>query len=108
MYHSADSTLLRLACIHTCMHAAGRQTALMLNPTCLLPDQDAAGNPHYAIPPLDSDKNWKWRKLAFMAGVNSRPSAQKYIDVLSGSFDAELAALGADGANFSLWDTINR
>lgn len=70
--------------------------------------QDAGGNPHYAIPPLDSDRKWKERKLAFMAGINSRASAQKYIDVLSGDFDAELAKLGADGSNFSLWDAINR
>lgn len=43
-----------------------------------------------------------------MEGVNSRTSAQKYIDVLCGSFNAELAKLGADGSEFSLWDCINR
>jgi hypothetical protein len=61
----------------------------------------------YAIPPLDSEQNWARRKKVFMEAVNSRAAAEKYLAGMDATFDAVLSKLGADGADFSMWDVIN-
>ena len=61
----------------------------------------------YAIPPLDSEQNWAWRKKVFMEAVNSREAAEKYLAGMDATFEATLSKLGADGAQFSMWNVIN-
>ena len=66
-----------------------------------------AGTPKYAIPPLDSKDNWKERKLNFMATLDTKEAAQKYLDGMDATFQSRLATLGDDGAEFRMWDIIN-
>ena len=60
-----------------------------------------------AIPPLDSDRKWAWRKQHFMGTVSTRAAAEAYLAALDATFKEVLPKLGADGKDFSMWDTIN-
>ena len=60
-----------------------------------------------AIPPLDSDRKWKERKLNFMDTFNTKEAAQKYLDGMDAIFESRLATLGIDQGNFSMWEVIN-
>lgn len=61
------------------------------------------------MPPLDSDRGWRERKLHFMAGIDTRDAVEKYLQRLDQGYIDTIKGLGAKkGDVFSLWDTINR
>ncbi|EIE18644.1 cytochrome P450 [Coccomyxa subellipsoidea C-169] len=64
-------------------------------------------NPHYAVPPLDSEQGWQQRKSQFMAGIDSRAAVEQYLQALDQGIIDTIKGLGADGKEFALWDTIN-